>query len=99
MTKRRSIVVAGALLLLIATACKTNQTSSTSNSNSAAPSTPDEFAQVRQIYDKNCSNCHNKDGEGGTAKAEDGSKLKVPSLREGRALRHEDAEYLSQIIK
>ena len=101
MAKRQWMVVAAALLLAIVTACKTNQPSSpaaTSNS-SASQSTPDQFAPVRAIYDKECKSCHGQNGAGGPVKLEDGTKLKVPSFREGHALRHPDADYLKQITK
>jgi len=32
-------------------------------------------------------------------KAGDGTKLKVPSFQDGRALRHPDSDYLKQITK
>ena len=101
MTTRLSMVVVAMLLLLIAFACKTNQTSSSNAGDSRPPAsaTPDQFAEVRGGYDKLCVNCHGKTGEGGPVKLEDGTKLKVPSLREGRAVRHDDAEYLKQITK
>ena len=38
-------------------------------------------------------------GEGGPVKLKDGTKLKVPTLREGHALRHTDAEFVKQITK
>ena len=98
----RLLIVACALLLTIATGCKTNQTStsSTTNNNHPGPqSTPDQFASVRGIYEKDCKSCHGETGQGGTVKQDDGSKLKVPSLREGRTLRHEDTEFLKQITK
>ena len=101
MAKRQWMVVAAALLLAIVTACKTNQPSSpaaTSNS-SASQSTPDQFAPVRAIYDKECKSCHGQNGTGGPVKLEDGTKLKVPSFREGHALRHPDSDYLKQITK
>jgi len=101
MAKRQWMVVAAALLLAIVTACKTNQPSSpaaTSNS-SASQSTPDQFAPVRAIYDKECKSCHAQNGTGGPVKLEDGTKLKVPSFREGHALRHPDSDYLKQITK
>ncbi|PYS68801.1 MAG: hypothetical protein DMF73_16060 [Acidobacteria bacterium] len=102
MAKRQWMVVAAALLLAIVTACKTNQPSSspaaTSNS-SASQSTPDQFAAVRTIYDKECKSCHGQNGTGGPVKLEDGTKLKVPSFREGHALRHPDSDYLKQITK
>jgi len=98
---KRQLIVASALLVAIATGCKTNQTStSTANNNRpAVQSTPDQFASVRGIYEKDCQSCHGEKGQGGTVKQDDGSKLKVPTLREGRAARHEDAEFLKQITK
>lgn len=101
MLKRSSIIVAAGLLLVIASGCKTNQTSvsNTGNSHPPASSTPDQFAAVRGPYDKECKGCHGPTGQGGPVKLEDGTKLKVPSLREGRAVRHEDSEYLKQITK
>lgn len=101
MLKRSSLIVAAVLLLLIVSACKMNQTSSskTGNSDPPAASTPDQFAVVRGTYEKECRSCHGPMGQGGPVKLEDGTKLKVPSLREGHALRHDDAEYLKQITK
>ena len=102
MTKRQSMIVAAGLLLVIVTACKTNQTSSSpaANSNSSSSeSTPDHFAAVRSTYDKECRNCHGTKGTGGPVKLDDGTRLKVPSFQEGRALRHTDSDYLKQITK
>ena len=98
----RHLSVAATLLLAILTGCKTNQTSSPSTTNNSHPpsqSTPDQFAAVRGIYGKECESCHGAKGQGGTVKQEDGSKLKVPTLREGAAVRHDDAEFLKQITK
>ena len=101
MAKRQWMVVAAALLLAIVTACKTNQPSSpaATSDSSASQSTPDQFAAVRTIYDKECKSCHGQNGTGGPVKLEDGTKLKVPSFREGHALRHPDSDYLKQITK
>ena len=102
MTKRQPVIVAAVLLLTIATACRTNQnsTSSAGNSNrSASQSTPDQFAGARTIYDKECKSCHGDTGNGGPIKLKDGTKLKVPSLREGHALRHPDSDFVKQINK
>ncbi|HBB95675.1 MAG TPA: hypothetical protein DC054_09815 [Blastocatellia bacterium] len=102
MTKRQSVIVAAGLLLAIVSACKTNQTSSSPATNSnktSAQSTPDQFAGVRTIYGKECKNCHGQDGAGGPVKLDDGTKLKVPTFREGRAVRHPDSDYLKQITK
>ena len=102
MRKRSSLlmVVAG-LLLVIAAACKTNPTgvANTSNSHPGASATPDQFAAARGTYDKECKTCHGPTGQGGPVKLDDGTKLKVPSLREGRAVRHDDAEFVKQITK
>jgi mono/diheme cytochrome c family protein len=38
-------------------------------------------------------------GTGGPVKLADGTKLKVPSLREGHALRHPDSDFVKQIEK
>jgi len=101
MLKRSSLLVAAGLLLVIVSACKMNQTSSsnTGKSDPPASSTQDQFAAVRGTYEKECRSCHGPTGQGGPVKLEDGTKLKVPSLREGHALRHDDAEYLKQITK
>src|SRR3954469_8541573 len=98
----RQLIVACALLMVITSGCKTNQTSTSANTNSGSsgsPLKPDQFAAVRGIYVKDCEGCHRAKGEGGPAKQDDGSTLKVPTLREGRAVRHDDAEFLKQITK
>ncbi len=99
---RCQLMVAAALLIAFSIGCKTNQTSNTAttdNRRPAAQSTPDQFAAARGIYAKDCESCHRAKGEGGPAKQEDGSTLKVPTLREGRAVRHDDDEFLKQITK
>jgi mono/diheme cytochrome c family protein len=99
--KRRALVVMSFALLLMA-ACQTDKTANTSPANkSSAPakSTPDEFATARASYEKNCKLCHMASGEGGRVKLDDGTKLKVPSLREGHALKHPNSEYVKQIMK
>ena len=98
----RPLIVVAALLIAITIGCKTNQTSTSLNTNGAPAgpqSTPDQFASVRGIYAKDCESCHRAKGEGGPHKQDDGSTLKVPTLREGHAVRHEDAEFLKQITK
>src|SRR5207245_3416595 len=64
----------------------------------AAPSaaTPDEFASARANFMKNCSVCHGEEAKGGIVKVKD-VKLKVPSLREGHALKHTDEQFVKQI--
>jgi mono/diheme cytochrome c family protein len=52
---------------------------------------------MRAIYAKDCQNCHAVDGTGGRVKLEDGKTLRVPSFREGHALKHSDADFRRQI--
>ena len=102
MITRLSTIVVAALLLLVVNACHTNQTTNSSapnNNRAGSSSTPDQFASVRGIYEKECRGCHGETGTGGPVKQKDGTTLKVPSLREGRAARHEDAEFVKQITK
>lgn len=88
--------------LLIAAGCQTGGpvSSPPANNSPVTPaSTPDEFAAVREIFVKDCQVCHGDKGEGGPVKLEDGTRLKVPSLRQGHALRHTDADFVKQIEK
>ena len=87
-----------------------NQTASTGGGTQATPSaspkataatspTPaDELAQARKTFMQVCSACHQESGEGGPVKIE-GKLLKVPSLKEGHALKHTDEEFAKQISK
>jgi mono/diheme cytochrome c family protein len=100
MTKRLAITMM-AFGLLAAAACKPQSTTTSSNTTAkpGASSTPDQFANARVYYVKGCQTCHGANGEGGPVKLEDGTRLKVPSLREGHALRHSDEEFTKQITK
>ena len=98
----------GLTLLLIAltaifiTSCSKQTTSTTSpsaNNGATAAATPDAFAATRGVFAKECQSCHGVDGKGGPVKLEDGTRLKVPSLREGHALRHPDSDFRKQIIE
>ena len=100
MTKRLTIIVM-VLSFFAASACKqpsTNQPANT-GANRGAAATPDQFANARGLYAKDCQTCHGATGGGGPVKLDDGTKLKVPSLREGHALRHSDEEFTKQITK
>ena len=100
MTKRLVITIIG-FSLSAAMACK-QQSATTSSNTSAKPgasSTPDQFANAHDLYVKDCQTCHGANGEGGPVKLDDGTRLKVPSLREGHALRHSDEEFTKQITK
>jgi len=80
------------LLLLCVVACDKKGITTTGTS---AP-TVDRWMPTRAIFASKCEGCHNARGEGGTVKVDD-LKLKVPSLREGRALKHSDEDYTHQI--
>jgi mono/diheme cytochrome c family protein len=101
--KRQTLVLVAAAALLFLAACQTDKTVTTPNANNnnsaTTKSTPDEFATARVSYEKNCKLCHGANGEGGPVKLDDGTKLKVPSLREGHALRHPDSDFVKQITK
>ncbi len=104
MTMRYALALVAAACFLFVAACKNEQTNTAANtspnSNQATPqSTPDQFAAVKTIYEKDCKECHGQKGEGGPVKLQDGTRLKVPTLREGHALRHTDAEFVKQITK
>src|ERR1044071_2307240 len=101
MNVRRCVLIALLPVLLIA-GCTKQSTPASVNANAtrnapAAP--PDKCATARELFAKNCQNCHGPTGSGGPVKLEDGTKLKVPSLREGHALRHPDSDFLKQITK
>jgi mono/diheme cytochrome c family protein len=53
---------------------------------------------VRPIYAEACARCHKLDGEGGTVEVL-GKKLKVPSFKQGHALKHTDEEFAKQIAE
>jgi mono/diheme cytochrome c family protein len=98
------LLVLSLLVLLALSAAGCTSTTKTTNGNTSTPAptatpTPDAFAASRSVYMKNCKECHGEKGDGGPVKLEDGTKLKVPSLREGHALRHPDSDFLKQITK
>ena len=100
MNRQSGALIPFALLVLMA-ACQAGKTvnSPAANVPPAALSTPDQFAPMRASYEKNCKLCHGASGEGGRVKLEDGTRLKVPSMREGHALHHPDSDFIKQITK
>ncbi|HVQ40286.1 MAG TPA: cytochrome c, partial [Pyrinomonadaceae bacterium] len=104
MTLRKLTLLLAATLLLVVGCSKTDR-SSTGKAKPGGQSgvlanpsqSHDESAAARVIYAKECISCHARDGTGGPVKLEDGTTLKVPSLREGHALKHDDAEFVKQI--
>src|SRR4030095_17155377 len=104
MIRRDLVVLFAAASLLFAAGCQTEPDGATSNTSGNAnratsQSTPDQFAAVRPLYEKDCKECHGQTGQGAPVTLKDGTKLKVPTLREGHALRHNDAEFVKQITK
>jgi mono/diheme cytochrome c family protein len=90
------------VLLLLASGCNKTATSSTTNAKTSTTTNttaPDQFAATRATFAKNCASCHGEKGQGGPVKLEDGTKLKVPTLCEGHALRHTDSDFVKQITK
>lgn len=85
----------------LAAGCKSEQpkTAPANANRVTTQSTPDQFATARALFAKDCQNCHGANGMGGPVKLEDGTKLKVPTLCEGHALRHPDSEFAKQIEK
>ena len=99
--KVRVVLFLLSLAVCHSVACN-KQTSSTSNGAKPAPSTsttPDTFAAARGTFAKDCQTCHGVEGKGGPVKLEDGTRLRVPSLREGHALRHPNSDYVKQIMQ
>jgi mono/diheme cytochrome c family protein len=94
------VTVFAMLTLLLLAACSN---SGASNGNSvptaktSPAATPDDFAFARANWATDCSACHGAEGKGGLVKTTDGTKLKVPSLLEGHALKHVDEDYVDQI--
>jgi mono/diheme cytochrome c family protein len=86
------------LVLVVLTACQRNGTvnSGTTTPTASATATPDEFASIRGVYAKECVECHGANGTGGLVKVE-GKQLKVPSFKEGHALKHSDEDFVDQI--
>ncbi len=95
---------------IFAIACNntaTNNANQTANTNTAPPqitpsasqptATPDEFVTIRATYSATCIRCHKANGEGGTVELDEGKPLKVPTFKEGHALKHTDQEFARQI--
>ena len=105
-----AVVLASSALILASCggdATGPNQAADASNSRPAnvataanaarATPTPDEFAAARELYANECKRCHQEDGRGGVFEEPGLKPFKVPSLREGHALEHTDAQLARQI--
>jgi mono/diheme cytochrome c family protein len=98
---RRLLILFAAFIFpsLLIIGCNKSATPPVANTQAPANATPDQFAAMRATYNKECKSCHGEKGQGGPVKLEDGTKLKVPTLCEGHALRHTDADFVKQIAK
>jgi mono/diheme cytochrome c family protein len=87
-----------------------NTNSLSSNSNVAtvntANSTPqpkatvsnDDLAKGRDLYNKNCANCHKESGEGGPTVV-DGRKMKPDNLTDAHRTKMTDDKYIETMVK
>ena len=75
------LALAAAAVALVATACATR---------GDAPA--QETDPTRALFQRNCAVCHGKDGEGGQV-----GTLRVPALREGRAVSDADERLFAQV--
>ena len=100
---RNPLVLISFCLLVLMAACQADKTvnapAANDNPTPTASSTPDQFAATRASYEQNCKLCHGAKGEGGPVKLEDGTKLKVPTFRQGHAMRHPDSDFVKQITR
>lgn len=95
------LVLALALAMLAVVGCSQPANNSGNSAPVATPApkataTPDEFAVARANFAKNCIVCHGDEGKGGLVTLKD-VKLKVPSFKEGHALKHSDEDFVEQI--
>ncbi len=106
------LVLLVAAVTLFAIACNDTTTTTNQNSNTATVTTTpaaspatnantgatpaDEFASIRPVYTAECARCHGITGEGGTIEILK-KKLKIPSLKTGHALNHNEEQLAKQI--
>lgn len=103
-----SLIAAASIIFNFGCRSANDDSTANINTNNTAPSPAvstspannpaDEFASVRPIFAESCARCHRDDGAGGIYEAE-GRRLRVPSLREGRAANYSDAVYIRQITR
>jgi len=104
-----ALTCAALTVFVISCTTETTNTNQVSNGNTrpqtanspastaqVSPTPADEFAQTRVVYAEMCTVCHGPKGDGGTVKIQ-GKQLKVPSLKEGHALNHNEAQLAKQI--
>lgn len=99
------IAIVGGIFLY---ACNGNSASNNSNvvvvnttNSTAQPKTTasnDDLAKGRELYNKNCSNCHKESGEGGPTVV-DGRKMKPDNLTDARRTKMTDDKYIETMVK
>jgi mono/diheme cytochrome c family protein len=89
-------------ITLLGSACSNSATVTNNSQPLASPAAsvpaaiPDELASARINFQKHCAVCHGERADGGLKEVE-GKKFKVPTLREGHALKHTDEKFIVQI--
>jgi mono/diheme cytochrome c family protein len=95
-------IIGCGLLTLTLLACNNSASPNTPAARSAAPANSstahDELASARINYKKDCAGCHGETAQGGVAKLPDNKQIKVPSLKSGHAMKHDD-QRLTETIK
>jgi mono/diheme cytochrome c family protein len=97
--KTFSFALLASILAVFAFACarQSNQPTADTPKTASPTASLDEFATAKAHYEKMCSECHGKTGDGGTVQV-DNKRLKVPSLKAGHALTHTDQQLVKQVI-
>ena len=106
MTKFVVCVVAGIGCLFIYSCSNSNAVSNSANvtvANATATQPKstvanDNLAKGRDLYNKNCSNCHKESGEGGPTVV-DGRKMKPDNLTDDRRKKLTDDKYIEVMVK
>src|SRR4029078_13534099 len=106
------VTVCFLFLVTLIVACSGTSTNNTTNSTASANSAPrntiasptapaaatDDLATGRDLYNKNCSNCHKESGEGGPTVV-DGRKMKPDNLTDDRRKKLSDEKYLKAMVE
>ncbi len=101
-----ALLACAGLLFALACTSEAPNAKQSANTQTAAPattpapaSTPvDTLADARKLYGQTCARCHGDNGAGGEFDL-DGKKLKAPSLRDGHALKHDEAHLAKKIAE
>src|SRR5690349_11972716 len=102
------IAVFGCLLTYACNSTSNNSSnivvSNASSNNTISSARPeptaanDDLATGRDLYNKNCANCHKETGEGGPTVV-DGRKMKPDNLTDARRTKMSDDKYVETMVK